>query len=109
MGRDLTRKRLFDVPLAVPEGTVLSVAFNPEGTILAAGYALGGVRRGGGGVVLWDVTTETSGRWQSRRPRRQRRGRGLPFRQRSDGATGPGSRILEASGRADREPQPHPG
>jgi WD40 repeat protein len=46
------RARLATQPLAVPEGYVTSVAFNPDGTVLVAGY-VGGVNRGG--VVLWDV------------------------------------------------------
>ena len=47
--------RLSDLPLAEAEGPVNSVAFRPDGAILAAGY--GGVRGGlgGGGVVLFDV------------------------------------------------------
>ena len=49
------RARLLAQPLAVPEGFAASVAFSPDGKILAAGYSskLGG---GGGGVVLWDAT-----------------------------------------------------
>jgi WD40 repeat protein len=42
------RQRLGDEPLAVNEGSVLSVAFSPDGKTLAAGYR-------GGGVVLWDL------------------------------------------------------
>ncbi len=49
------RARLQGQPMAVAEGFVASVAFSPDGTILAAAYSskLGG---GGGGVVLWDAT-----------------------------------------------------
>ena len=46
------QKRLLDGHLAMPDGFVRDVAFSPDGTTLAAGYSVGGLR---GGVVLWDV------------------------------------------------------
>jgi hypothetical protein len=50
------RKRLDDKPLSVSGGDVSSVAFSPDGKIIAAGHH----KLGGGvlpGVVLWDVAT----------------------------------------------------
>jgi hypothetical protein len=41
-------ERLERAPLKVPEGTVSSVAFSPDGKTLVAGY----IRQGGGGVRL---------------------------------------------------------
>ncbi len=49
VGRGRTQ-RLVDGPLAVKEGSVMSVAFSPDGKTIAAGIGLGD-----GGVVLWDV------------------------------------------------------
>jgi WD40 repeat protein len=46
------RARLTEPLLDVPEGPVTSVAFSPDGTILAAGYHRLGF---GGGVLVWDV------------------------------------------------------
>ena len=48
------RKRLADKPLSVNEGEVESVGFSPDGKTIAAGFT---IRRGGGGVVLWDTAT----------------------------------------------------
>ena len=50
-----TRQRLMEAPLPVKEGAVFSVAFSPDGKILAAGYSA----IGGDGVVLWDVDLES--------------------------------------------------
>ncbi len=51
-----THKRFLDTPLTVRGGHIESVAFSPDGKILAAGYSdrVGVIY---GGVVLWDVIT----------------------------------------------------
>jgi serine/threonine protein kinase len=49
-----TRRRLADEPLTVNEGGVQSVAFDPGGKTIAAGYYTAGVGVGGG-VVLFDA------------------------------------------------------
>jgi hypothetical protein len=54
---DVAGRRRLGEPLAVTEGSVMAVAFSPDGQTLAAGY-YGGV---GGGVVLYDVAPES---WQ---------------------------------------------
>ena len=51
-----TWSRLAEGHLVVDEGTVHSVAFRPDDTTLAAGYAS---LAGGSGVVLWNVAEET--------------------------------------------------
>jgi WD40 repeat protein len=48
-----SRKRLIGEPLAVKEGSVGSVAFSPDGKIIAAGYQGDNPRESG--LVLWDV------------------------------------------------------
>ena len=50
----VTRKRLAEGPLSVPDGHVAGVAFSPGGKTLAAGFVVLG---GGGGVVLWDAAS----------------------------------------------------
>ena len=53
-----SRERVVPDPLVVREGSVLSVAFSPDGKTIAAGYGTAiGVARGG--VVLWDVVQHT--------------------------------------------------
>jgi WD40 repeat protein len=44
------RKRLADGPLPVKEGSVLGIAFSPDGETIATGFG-----ESSGGVVLWDV------------------------------------------------------
>ena len=55
-GTSPPQQRVAQDPLPVKEGDVNSVAFSPDGKTIAAGYG----RRGGGGVVLWDMATRAS-------------------------------------------------
>jgi WD40 repeat protein len=62
-GEEPTLRAILKVPPAVPFGraknSVLSVAFSPDGTLLAAGSSQPSRRGGGtdGVVTLWDVKT----------------------------------------------------
>ncbi len=49
------RSRLADQPLAVAEGDVTTVAFSPDGKVLAAGFDGHPRYDHNGGVVLWDT------------------------------------------------------
>jgi WD40 repeat protein len=51
---DVDSRERLGKPLLVPEGYVDSVAFDPNGKSLAAGYVVPRLGEGGG-VVLWDV------------------------------------------------------
>jgi WD40 repeat protein len=109
------RSRMPVEPQIVAERYVqgMSLAFSPDGKTLAVGYAIGsqGIP-GSGGVVLWDTgrrapVCRATDRKQSHERGLQQRwnvgGRGWC---RDIRALGRGSRIVEATRRADREPQP---
>ena len=53
--------RLPDQPMTAAEGSVMSLAFSPDGKTLAAGYGVGdGYGVGRGGVVLWDTARHSA-------------------------------------------------
>ena len=78
MGRGRA-ERLSDEPLTVKEGSVMAVAFSPDGKTIAAAYTNNVAV---GGVILWDVAARAPARRTPHRGGGQSHGRGLqPERQ----------------------------